>query len=304
MIDRIKFQIKDVDFDELEKRLDMVPVSYSKISEISIYGTTLNNIAVTFYSESRLTVSGSLHKYSKGNNYSLFTYKEAQNVLLDLSTKIGISLNRFVATNIELGLNLHMDFDPQKYFGMIHSYKAHSFIPMTPLSKTNKIKGCKCKLSEYEIKFYDKTFETIHSGKIKVADRFKIPENILRFEIALSRKQLKNEGFKNVTGKNLLSTLHYLKFKKLLSRIFNDLIINDISIKFADLLQEDVKKYIFAMSDSYNLYLDYLKELPDEIEYRKELRSKNILLKKIDTKTTGEFKKELISKFTTALSEI
>lgn len=304
MIDRIKFQIKDVDFDELEKRLDLVPVSHSRRTEASVYGATLKNISVTFYSESRFTVNGSLHKYSKGNNFSLFTYKEAKEALIELSIKIGIPLDRFIATNIELGVNMQMNHNPMKYLGMIHSYKTNYFIPMTPLSKTSKIKGCRCKFSEYEIKFYDKTFEAIHSGKIKVADRIKIPENILRFEISLSRKQLIYEGFKNVTGKNLLSNLHYVRFKKLLNRIFNDLIIKDISIIYTDLLREDVKKYIFAMSESYRLYLDYLKEIPDELEYRKELRSKNALLKKIDSKTIGEFREELFSKFTTALSKI
>lgn len=304
MIDRISFQIKDVNFDVLEKRLGLDLTSITETTKAPIFSARLNNITVKFYSESRFTVIGSLHKYSKGNNYSLFTYNEAKEVLKELSDKIGISLDRFVATSIELGVNMIMEYNPQKYFGMIHSYKANRFIPMTPLSKTSKIKGCRCKFSEYELKFYDKTFETIHSGKIKVADRVEIPENILRFEIALSRKQLKSEGFNNVTGQNLLSNIHYSKFKKLMKRMFNDLIINDSSINYAGLLQEDVKRYIFVMSDSYNLYLDYLKAFPYEIEYRKELRSKNTLLKKIDSKTTGEFKKELISKFTTALSEI
>lgn len=305
MIDRIKFYINDIsdaDFDKIDSVCEFISEGEDRYSDYKYEGK-LKNLRVRYVGR-RLYIEGSLHKYAKGNNYSLFTYKEAKEVIIELSKTLEIPLEAFIVSSIELGLNIQMDEIPQKYLETLGSYKDNRFIPMSPLKKTSKIKGYKCQLSEYVIKFYDKSFEVIHSERIPKKDREKIPENILRYEIALSRKQLKNMGFKNVTGKNLQSGLHYSKFKKLLKRIFSDIIFKDFSINYSELLQDDVKRYIFALSDTYGYYMLYLKEYFGEKEYRKEKRRKNALMEKIAPLKSDKFEIELKTKFELALSEV
>lgn len=302
MIDRIIFYIKDVDFDSIEGRLGLEPAGIAKDESIR-YTAKLKNLNLTYIGR-RLQIAGSLHKFIKGNNYSLLTYEEAMRALIELSEYVGISLERFVVSQMELGLNISMDKTIGKYLELPHSYKGHPFIYMSPLKGTSQLKGCKCVLSEYTIKFYDKTFEVIKSCKVPKEERDIIPTNMLRYEIALSRKQLKNEGFMNVTGKNLLSKLHYIRFKKLMNKMFDNVILNDMSINYSFLSEDEIKSYIFAISDTYNCYLQYIKEHKGELEYRKEIRKKNALIKKVTPLKTGELEIELKSKFKIAISEI
>lgn len=298
MIDRITIYIEDVELDDVKDRLGLSPSGVAK-DESLIYASSIKNLKFE-YKVRRLNIMGSLHKYVKGDNYSLFTYEEAKNVLLELSDIIGIPLNRFVVTSIELGVNIQLDNDVTCYLHTIHSYKSNSFIPMTPLKGTSKLKGSKCVFSEYSIKFYDMTFEAMKKGRIK---REEVPANLLRYEIQLSRKQLKSLGFTNVTGQNLLSPLHYTRFKRLMKRIFDKIIFDD-TVDYTGCLEDDIKKHIFAMSDKYGYYLQCLKDYFGETEYRKERRRTNELLKRMSSLPKGGLETELKSKFETVISKI
>lgn len=301
MIDRIKFYINDVELYDVEKRLGLLPAGIAK-DETWNYSAKIRNLKVS-YAGKRLCIEGSLHKYAKGNNYSLFTYEEAKTVIKELSEYIGIRLERFVVSKMEVGLNLPMDNNSEQYLSILHSYKNHPFIYMSPYGKTSKLKGRECHFSEYQIKFYDKTFEAKKRERNK-DEREKIPANILRFEIDLYRNKLSDEGFMNVTGKNLQSPLHYTRFKKLMNEVFSKIVFNDASINYSSILGDYVKRYIFATSDGYDRYLQYLKEYVGEKEYRKERRRTNILFKKIAPLIIGELEAELKSKFKLALSKV
>lgn len=298
MIDRIRIYINEVEFEDVETRLDLSPSGIAKDGSYR-YASTIKNLKVT-YAGKQLKIKGSLHKYSKGNNYSLFTYDEAKKVLHELSDIIGIPLKRFVVTSIELGINIQMNKDVANYLHTIYSYKSNKFIPMAPLKGTSRQKGCKCMFSEYSIKFYDKTFEAIKKGRIK---RDEVPANLLRYEIQLSRKQLKNFGFTNVTGQNLLSPLHYTRFKRLMKQIFNKIVFDD-TLDYTGCLEDDIKKHIFVMSDKYLYYLQCLKDYFGETEYRKERRRTNELLKRMSLLPKGGLVTELKSKFEIAISKI
>ena len=302
MIDRIKFYIDDVDLDDIEKRLSLYPAGIAKDESVR-YAVKYKNLDIVYVNK-RLQITGSLHKFIKGNNYSIFTYEEAKEALFVLSEYIGISLERFIVSSIELGVNIQMEKNIERYLMILHSYKAHPFIYMSPMKGTSKLKGRKCHLAEYTIKFYDKTFEVIKSTGLSKDRRGEIPENLLRCEIQLSRKQLKNRGFMNVTGKNLLSHLHYIRFKRLMNSIFSKISFDDITINYSEMLENDVKRYIFAKSERYDLYLQYLKEKKGEKEYRKEKRRTNELFKRVALFSKGEFQSELESKFKIAMSKI
>ena len=64
MIDRITIYIDDVKFEDVEKRLGLTP---SKVAEDEslIYSSLISNLRFT-YKGNRLTITGSLHKYAKG----------------------------------------------------------------------------------------------------------------------------------------------------------------------------------------------------------------------------------------------
>jgi hypothetical protein len=302
MIDRITFYIKDVDLESVEKLLGLLPSEIDK-SDSFIFTGKIRNLKVK-YAGKRLMIDGSLHKFAKGNNFCLFTYEEAKSALIEISEIVGIPLNRFIVTKIELGLNIIMEETPKKYIDIIHSYQGNRFILMSPLNRTSKLMGCRCNLSEYGVKFYDKTFEVFRTEKIAICERLEIPSNILRYEIQLSRKQLKYEGFRNVTGKNLLNNLHNICLKRLMNRIFQKIEFKDFSLDYSKLLQEEVKRYIFVLSDSYDHYLNYLNENIGHKEYRKERRTTNDLLKKVAPFKTGKLETELKSNFKTAISKI
>lgn len=302
MIDRINFYIDDVDFDDIAKHLDLEPSGIAK-DESTRYECKLRNLSIIYVGR-RLRIIGSLHKFVKGNNYSLFTYGELKLALKDLAESVGITLDRFIVSHLELGVNIQMDNEVGKYLNLFHSYKSHPFIYMSPLKGTSKLKGCKCSMADYTIKFYDKTFEAIKAGRIPKGERDKVPSNLLRYEIAITRRQLKYEGFTNVTGKNLLSNLHYIRFKKLMKRVFYEILLKDFTINYSLLPESKIKSYIFVLSDGCDRYLDYLKEYKGEKEYRKEKRKINKLLKDVSPFIKGKLKSELESKFELAMSKI
>ncbi len=304
MIDRIKFKIIDFDVDLLEKHIELSPVKVNKKTEAFILGATIKNIQFTVSSSRYLTISGSLHKFWKGDNFSFFTFEEAQLALAEISTTCGIPLENFIVTSIEIGINIKMKHDPKTYLNIIKSFKGLPFIPMTPLSKTSQIRGVRCKLSEYDLKFYDKTFETIRSEKIKVKDRVKIPSNLLRFEVAFSGKQLKTIGFHNMTGRSLQHPHHGAMLKRKLKLIFNGIKTFDASLDYSKMLENDVKKYIFAMSNDYNLFLEYLKKYIGEEALRKEIRQTRTFLGKIEPLKRSELEIELKEKFAAVLSKV
>ncbi|WP_455496506.1 hypothetical protein [Coprobacter sp.] len=303
MIDRIKFYIDDVDLDTVKERLELRCSSKVAYDESERFEAEYKNLKIKYVGK-RLQIEGSLHKFVKGNNYSLFTYEEAKEALCVLSKYIGISLELFIVSSIELAINIQMEKEIEKYLVILHSYKTHPFIYMPPMKGTSKLKGRKCHLAEYTIKFYDKTFEAIKKSRLPKDRWGEVPKNLLRYEIQLSRKQLRNKGLMNVTGKNLLSPLHYTRFKRLMNSIFDEIIFDDITINYSGMLEDDVKRYIFAKSERYDSYLQYLKEEKGEKEYRKERRRTNELLKRIAPLSKGEFQSELESKLELAMSEI
>lgn len=304
MIDRIKFEIKKVDQKYIVRKLKLKKDPYRDKTQPKIYRGKIDTLKVNYYERTgSLTIENSLHVFAKGNNYSQFTIEEARNTLLDLEKKVGIPLERFLVKNIEFGINMLMPKDPMEYINLIRGYDNRRFLPMTPYVST--VKGIHCVFDEYHIKFYDKTYETIKKKRIKVKDRKKIPKNILRFEVKIKKMTYaKSKKFHNMTGKTLLSGHHYIMFKRLLKEYLNEVHFLELSIDYKKMLPRDIKRYIFVLSDTYALYLDYLKEHKSEEDFRKENRSRNRFIKRIKPKLTGELEQELKDKFTETIISI
>ena len=84
MIDRIRIYINDVEFDDVETRLALSPSGIDKDGSFK-YASTIRNLKFT-YAGRQLKIAGSLHKYAKRNNYSLFTYEEAKTCCMNYPT--------------------------------------------------------------------------------------------------------------------------------------------------------------------------------------------------------------------------
>lgn len=313
MIDRITFRIEDYDLDELKKRLSLdKPMSVNQETGDINKGGHLRNLTLTVASNGTLWLKNSLHKYAKGGyNYNPFTPKEAQEAIIDIYIKLGIPLNKFIVTSIEIGVNIKMSEDPMNYINTIRYYKKkYPFSPMKPLANTSRIKGIFCNLSEYDIKFYDKTFESKHK-KSKI-EKEKVKDNILRYEIKLSAKQFSMLGFKKfkpyraeeypLTAEHLLNPRYYSRFVRILRKIFSEIRFHDIEVNYSKLNPEEAKRYIFAMSDNYLYYLNYLEKYQGEKEFRKEMRANDIFLKKITHLKNSKYEKELKEKFEKTMS--
>lgn len=304
MIDRICFQIMSVNINDLKTKLDFNSKTLNVRTGEFDYSCKLNNLNIMLYSSSTLRITGSLHKFAKGNNYSLFTYEDAKNVINELSSCLDIPLENFIVTKIELGLNIKVRLDQIKYIKAMKSYKRYIFIPMTPYSRTSKIRGCRCKLSEYEIKLYDKSFEFIKSEKNKVKDSIYLPKNILRFEMTFSRKYLRYLGFKNMTGKSLQSPLHYRKFIKILSSTLNEIQFNSFTVNYCEFSKKQIESYLIVQSDKYDDYLNYIKEFKGTDVYYNENRKRKKILKEFSYHNCDLIEKEFREEFVKALSKV
>lgn len=310
MIDKIVFYVNDVDVDEIEKNLrkygviveELDLVGLDRRRGISKEGAILNNaIRITTQlskdGTSKLRGHGSLHKFAKGNNYSLFTINEAKKAISDLGLLLGISLDKIVITNMEFAVNMQMEKDPMQYINTIRNYRVYPFIYMKSLYKSSKLKGKVCKLTDYEIKFYDKTFESTHrNNHLKDV----VPINILRYEMACSRKKLKQLGLRNVTAEKLCmeKSLHYRILKRELKDVCYKIEYQDINIDYTkEISDELIKDYIFGLSDEYALYLEHIKVKYGDLACKQEMTKKKKLDKQMENFIIEKHVLELKSKF-------
>ena len=69
-------------------------------------------------------------------------------------------------------------------------------------------------------------------------------------------------------------------------------------------LQNRIKRYIFAVSDGYDRYLAYLKDYVGENEYKKAKRSKIRLIKRMHPFLYGKYEKELKERFVEEIAKV
>ena len=91
--------------------------------------------------------------------------------------------------------------------------------------------------------------------------------------------------------------MHYIRFKRLMKKIFDKIVFDDIEVDYTGYLENDIKRYIFAKSDRYDYYLQCLKNYFGVAEYRKEKRRTNELLKRMDSLPKGELTAEIHIKY-------
>lgn len=126
-------------------------------------------------------LSGSLHKYKNNglHNYDNFTIDEICKTLDGLACNFGVNLESAVLHSLEIGVNVPLNYKPQR---VIKSIICHKGTPFKTLSVKGEYLGAVCEHSDYDIKIYDKSYQQ------RTATGY-----ILRYEIKFKRIRLLND---------------------------------------------------------------------------------------------------------------
>ncbi|WP_106914521.1 hypothetical protein [Chryseobacterium aurantiacum] len=181
---------------------------------------------LTQFETGRVWISGSIHKYWNGNNYSSITLTEIEEAFTHLLDKFGIKLRDCLILKLEFGINVPIDFDPFDFINRLIAYGHTSF------DRMGKI-GRKFTLTEYEDKFYSKSFQC------------RLSTHVLRIE-----RKVKDSGYLRAKGiytlADLFKKLNVQKLANELLKIFNLFIFDDWSINENELTtkqQVELAKY-------------------------------------------------------------
>lgn len=169
----------------------------------------------------KLNFEGSLHKlYNRiigyKGNHTDFTREQLVFVIEFLEELFNSDSSKMILRNIEVGVNLNMDFEPSEYFEMIGAFQTKKTIQN--MLNGNKTYGKQTYLSQYKVKIYDKRYES------KKHQNIMVNENILRYEIAYKKmaplkgicktlSDLKNEDVLSKLGQKLIKTIHQFSFE-------------------------------------------------------------------------------------------
>jgi len=135
------------------------------------------------------TLRNSLHKvHSKilggFGNHSDFSYSDLIKVVELLEVKYSLNLEKTFIRELEIGVNVEVEYDPMEYINLIRDFKLKK-LPKAMLEKNDRY-GYKFFTSDYDIKVYDKSDQI--NKKYNVA----LNTNLLRYEIVLRKPKLKN----------------------------------------------------------------------------------------------------------------
>lgn len=143
--------------------------------EVFCFRADIRNMQVLLY-PSVILLKNSIHKFYHGNNYGEFNRTEFIQSIDKLIDVTGFNWWEADVTRLEYGINLNFT-PPNDIINSLILYKTKEFIPM--ITKTKRI-GKKCEMTAYKLKCYNKT------QYYKLVEKQSVPDNIIRFEIAVN----------------------------------------------------------------------------------------------------------------------
>lgn len=241
-------------------------------------GKDLNHIESVSY---RLIVKGSFHKnhfrsieYPSGANFQPFTYDQLQAEILNICNKLSLDLSKAKIQNLEVGINLPVDFNVMEYFQKnLLLYKVKTFEPWG--EKRGVSIGFQCKLSQFSVKLYDKALQ------------FGLAKPLMRFELRILRMQ----KLKKHKLKYLIDLCNQSKVTGLLKELldsWNQVLIHDERIDSDDQKPED--RTFIEQCLNINFWRTAIK-----CGYPSLLKAKN-RFQAIQQKNNSDFKNELHKK--------
>ena len=121
------------------------------------------------------TINGSLHKYYNANNTNSndLTFLNLLETINNLKLNFSIDPNTTLIRNLEIGVNIPLNYDPDIVIQSLISHKKRSFYPM---DRDNEKIGFECSHDRYRIKIYNKSLQS------KLQNN-----NLLRYEIKIKK---------------------------------------------------------------------------------------------------------------------
>jgi hypothetical protein len=220
MIDFIKIQITCPNYLQLLKTLNAhewaIKGNYDRSSgEIKSFPLEAYNqgLYIKFKSEKFIELSGSLHTYLKGENYSDFHFHEFVQTVNKLCDTAGLDPFICKIHHLEFGVNINPPFNSKDFLFKVLNYRGTNFNPM--LKQSNASLGILCQRSQINIKLYCKKTQ------------YNLDKEIMRIEL----KVFKMQYLKGIVVflSDLLKKSVWLDLSKRLIQMFEELIILDYS---------------------------------------------------------------------------
>ena len=169
-------------------------------------------VSTKFY----LNIRGSFHKnHYKGENWQPFNFRDLQYQIRHICKSLFIEPESARISSLEFGVNIVVPFNVKAFLdNNVIDYKGKRFDKYFPDKRGLEL-GLFCRLSQYQIKLYDK-------GK-----QYKLDNNLMRFEKKCKKMQvLKKMGILYLS--DLLDIAKVYSLKPILLRAWNDVLIYDI----------------------------------------------------------------------------
>lgn len=157
---------------------EIKPSYYAKYKNINI--KTLFKHKNGIYTPNLLEIKGSLHYLSNNgeHNYNFFEYSNLINSIFELLQLLQIEPERMKIKNLEYGVNLNLETDTTQ---ILNNLLLHQNKPFTDATDKDGFKYKQCAHAHYIVKAYNK------------GAQFKLPTNVLRFEIKYLKSYLFNQ---------------------------------------------------------------------------------------------------------------
>ncbi len=220
MIDYIRFYVRVDKHPHIQDFLESLGLSfypqYNK-NEITYFKHEhILGFTIKIY-DNIFLFEGSLHKlynqlHNKKGNHTHFDFQMLTYTICWICQYFAIEPKNAIIKRFEIGVNLSMEYEVSQYLNIFKSYQFKK-----PFTTVKKNKHIQCRLTQYYIKVYDKTYES------KFRQNVFIKGNIVRIELVFTKMQ---------PIKKIVSTL-------------DDLIIPNHQIQLTEFLLKKYNQIIF-----------------------------------------------------------
>jgi hypothetical protein len=177
---------------------------------------------------SHIEMAGSLHKFANDglHNHNDFFVKQIRDIIYLLCTEFGITACLTRLTNLEIGINILFDYDPNVILRSVIMHKGESFTFQKSLNKQYR----ECEHSQFYIKIYNKGLQ------------FGLTDNVIRIEVKYRKMETLNKLGIKVLG-DLMNEVKLQKLANLLLSVYEDIIMGDCTIIPKELESDDQLLY-------------------------------------------------------------
>lgn len=183
-----------------------------------------------------IEIRGSIHvlRNQGQHNHNKFGLSEIHYAISELANDLKILCQNAKLTNLEFGVNLDIDFEPRRFLNSLILHKNKKFTNQTGRRMHYK----ECSHGQYFIKIYDKGLQ------------YMLGEFILRIELKFVKMEKINRlGIKYIS--DLLDPEKLDKLKKLLLKVYDEILIADLDVDAAGLSDKDKLLYAKGQNDNY-----------------------------------------------------